>query len=525
MSQKHNSYIIKTRLNEWLLDSVLYICYFIILLIPPFLYVWTPSKTAKYLRNIYNKNWNSNYIIDITATERECENNSEKLTLGYWSGVGKDSCLCSFENKVQFATDDNSICKKRTYKEIFNCTSIQNADPLSLEKYNGVNLCVKRNADSYTRLHTTLKNNFKNNDITGYINYLSSYNVTISSEAIVDLKISTKTDLQGYNSSIGIGNGYFLYIKKISSTNNTIYDYNDLIVSIHFSNELICSYSDMSSTSFNNKSKNYIDYGNIEYCNKFSDTNLNISYDTLYYNDENPRMKPINIDSLPINDFYTSINSNNYYSTNSINLVDNENNKLVYQQYFYGIGCFRMESPEWHYKKFKNVRVIRKIAISIMVFGICLFALGIGFKIFKLFDNCIYNPCTYYIFSFFLFFSCITVLALSSCYHGFGYNTLNYLYDFNLYCQTDFSGRNGGYLHQGSNLEKQLINDLQLVLNLNLGLIITSCFCLIFMMVYYILNCDQHRMFILLPSEHLANSRNQNLKNNMIELNTYKNKI
>ena len=52
MSQKHNSYIIKTRLNEWLLDSVLYICYFIILLIPPFLYVWTPSKTAKYLRNI-----------------------------------------------------------------------------------------------------------------------------------------------------------------------------------------------------------------------------------------------------------------------------------------------------------------------------------------------------------------------------------------------------------------------------------------------------------------------------------------
>lgn len=124
MSQKHNSYIIKTRLNEWLLDSVLYICYFIILLIPPFLYVWTPSKTAKYLRNIYNKNWNSNYIIDITATERECENNSEKLTLGYWSGVGKDSCLCSFENKVQFATDDNSICKKRTYKEIFNCASM-----------------------------------------------------------------------------------------------------------------------------------------------------------------------------------------------------------------------------------------------------------------------------------------------------------------------------------------------------------------------------------------------------------------
>ena len=132
-----------------------------------------------------------------------------------------------------------------------------NAGPLSLEKYNGVNLCVKRNADSYTRLHTTLKNKFKNNDITGYINYLSSYNVTISSEAIVDLKISTKTDLQGYNSSIGIGNGYFLYIKKISSTNNTIYDYNDLIVSIHFSNELICSYSDMSSTSVNNKSKNY----------------------------------------------------------------------------------------------------------------------------------------------------------------------------------------------------------------------------------------------------------------------------
>lgn len=524
MSQKHNSYIIKTRLNEWLLDSVLYICYFIILLIPPFLYVWTPSRTAKYLRNIYNKNWNSNYIIDITTAEEECENNSEKLTLGYWSGVGKVSCLCSSENNVQFATDDNRICKKNIYKEIFNCKKIKNAEPFSITKYNGVNLCVKRSADSLTRLHTILKKEFKN-DIPSFIKYLSTNNVTINNEAIVDLKISTQNTMEGFNSSIEIGSGYYLHIKKISSSENTIYDYNDLIVSIHFSNELLCSYSDMSSISFNNKSKNYIDYGSREHCNKFSDAHLNASFDTLYYNDENPRIKPINVDSISIKDFYASMNSSDYYTTNNINLVDNENNKLVYQQYFYGIGCFRMESPEWHYKKFKNLKVIRKIAISIMVFGIVLFALGIAFKIFKLFDNCIYNPCTYYIFSFFLFFSAVTVLALSSCYHGFGYNTLNYLYDFNLYCQTDFRGENGGYLHQGSNIEKQLITDLQLVLNLNLGLIITSCLCLIFMVVYYILNCDQHRMFVLLPSEHLANSQNQNFKKNMIELNNYKNNI
>ena len=110
MTQK-NRFIIKQRLNEWILNTALYIVYFLLLIIPPFLYIWTPTRTAKYLRRIYNRNWSSNYITDIKVTTDKCDNGYETKILGYWSGVKKNSCLCK-SNNIQFASDDKEICKK-----------------------------------------------------------------------------------------------------------------------------------------------------------------------------------------------------------------------------------------------------------------------------------------------------------------------------------------------------------------------------------------------------------------------------
>ena len=104
MTQK-NRFIIKQRLNEWLLNTALYIVYFLLLIIPPFLYIWTPTRTAKYLRKIYNRNWSSNYMTDIKVTNDKCDSGYETKILGYWSGIAKNSCLCK-SSSIQFATDE-----------------------------------------------------------------------------------------------------------------------------------------------------------------------------------------------------------------------------------------------------------------------------------------------------------------------------------------------------------------------------------------------------------------------------------
>ena len=142
MTQK-NRFIIKQRLNEWLLNTALYIVYFLLLIIPPFLYIWTPTRTAKYLRKIYNRNWSSNYITDIKVTNDKCDSGYETKILGYWSGIAKNSCLCK-SSSIQFATDDNEICKKSKYKEIFQCSSLPIDSPFSISQYYGGKLCIKR---------------------------------------------------------------------------------------------------------------------------------------------------------------------------------------------------------------------------------------------------------------------------------------------------------------------------------------------------------------------------------------------
>ena len=140
--------------------------------------------------------------------------------------------------------------------------------------------------------------------------------------------------------------------------------------------------------------------------------------------------------------------------------------------------------------------------------------------IFKLFDNCIMYPCTYYILSFFLFFCNIAVITLSSIYYSFASSTVNYLKDFRMYCQTDYSQRSENSF-KGLSIETQMISDIEFAASLDIAIIVISCVCLALMIVFYALNCDQHKMFVLLPSEHYKNQNTResvNVNNVNIEL-------
>ena len=70
------------------------------------------------------------------------------------------------------------------------------------------------------------------------------------------------------------------------------------------------------------------------------------------------------------------------------------------------------------------------------------------------------------------------------------------------YCEMDYdSGKNYANM-----LEKKLVDDVEFVLSMCLGLIIIGGTTLVFLIAYYACNCDQHRMFILLPEQRKANN-------------------
>ena len=518
MTQK-NRFIIKQRLNEWLLNTALYIVYFLLLIIPPFLYIWTPTRTAKYLRKIYNRNWSSNYITDIKVTNDKCDSGYETKILGYWSGIAKNSCLCK-SSSIQFATDDNEICKKSKYKEIFQCSSLPIDSPFSISQYYGGKLCIKRDLNSMTRLHSTLKDNYNTKDKNEFLSYLNSHQINVDKNAITDILITKSNTPPDNYETIGSLDVLNVYIKRYGETTATIYQYNDFITDIHLYNELLCAYSSMSDISpyqDNRYDMNYIEYHN-EHCNSFSNNGLNVSYTNLYYNDNSTRVKKITND-LSTEDFY-SYNESNYYKTNGITIVNSDSSDLVYERYLYGIGCVKTSTPQSHYNKYKYVKILKKLSLSIVVVSIFVYSISIMFMIFKLFDNCIMYPCTYYILSFFLFFCNIAVITLSSIYYSFASSTVNYLKDFRMYCQTDYSQRSENSF-KGLSIETQMISDIEFAASLDIAIIVISCVCLALMIVFYALNCDQHKMFVLLPSEHYKNQNTResvNVNNVNIEL-------
>ena len=507
MKPNKHVYIFKERLNEWLFESVLYIGFFLIVLVSPFIYIWTPSRSAKYLREMYQRNWNKNYITEIQFTTASlCTEDYDQLTLGEWVGYeDKNNYYCYLQQNenVYFVFHSDKNYNDKTYKDLYKCKRLNSIKSIPITTYKGYSVCVKRSEHPLSKVHDDIKEgiNVNTNDIQEYIKALQTYTINFE-ETQLPIKTITFTDESNLNESTVI----------LMDNNISIYTLNTAIVNVHLFNELICSYDDISTlfpfttlpfkvdtnnlNTWNNPL--YIDYHGHSQCNKHS------SWKQSYYNIHNHYTILM---QSPLSSIYdtSSPSISEYYSQQGL-VISNEptypHSILIGENVLYGLDCPKMKSISDHLKKHKHIDTIRKISLAEIIFAILLFGLAVTFKMFKFCENLIMYPCTYYILSFLYFILLIGVIVLACVYYAFGTIAKNYINDFVFYCEMDYdSGKS-----YANGLEKKLVDDIEFVLIMCLGLIIIGGTTLVFLIAYYACNCDQHRMFILLPEQRKANN-------------------
>jgi hypothetical protein len=99
----NNNIKITHSLSEWLIEILLIVLYLLLIIMSPLLFMRTPTQTGKYLRKLYQRNWNNYLITNIyNFTSQNCTSNQTAITLGIWSGYKKDSCYCEFNSAIFF---------------------------------------------------------------------------------------------------------------------------------------------------------------------------------------------------------------------------------------------------------------------------------------------------------------------------------------------------------------------------------------------------------------------------------------
>ena len=161
--------------SDWILDIILFILYFLLVITCPMLYIRTPIKTSKYLRKLYDRNWNNGIISNIILNS-SCPTQSKSINLAIWSGYKKNSCYCTFNNTI-FFTEDKSICKKKTYNKFFSCNQISEISPVNITKYNNNYICITRISQNISTFHSNFINlyNEKKIDYKNYYDNLYDY--------------------------------------------------------------------------------------------------------------------------------------------------------------------------------------------------------------------------------------------------------------------------------------------------------------------------------------------------------------
>jgi hypothetical protein len=187
-----------------------------------------------------------------------------------------------------------------------------------------------------------------------YMNFLNTqgnFKNYIDPNAIIDIKMinltrySMKNLKQEFDIDLSPENGYniisidgenYLFYKRLGPAK--ILDVNNIIVDIHLFNEVWCSYLDISPPK-NLYYSDFINFGGFESCERMSNKNSNYTVD-----DNFKRQGRINFEfdkTTSKMDFYKSNGISAYYEKNNIryNTIDNFPPSLVYEKYFYGIGC------------------------------------------------------------------------------------------------------------------------------------------------------------------------------------------
>jgi hypothetical protein len=336
--------------------------------------------------------------------------------------------------------------------------------------------------------------------------------------AIIDLKIlNTKTfnateisnyyhNLSNYEEHKINNTDFSLFTLRLRSLNRpqNILDLQKVLVDIHLYNELWCAYLDLSSTYLKFKfSKEDINYGDIEHCENFY-LNKNSS---LTFNDNFVNSISLNFDfdnSASLFDFYDFNGITEFYNrlktrdpSNNPNLIKNSmygnfEPIMTAQKYFMGIGCLYSKEPLEHLKALKVpftlVRLSGAIAVLLTIGGF----IGFVYACAKGKDNC----GKFRVNAMFLLFVLMLICVLVSLSVDLlARQTLLYLQDYMIYCQTDFTNNQDNNALKVSAMENNFFELLLYVYKVSGSTSSSLFFGCLMLFVYLCSECRKKRAF------------------------------
>ena len=522
--------------SEWIIQLGLYILYFLLLVLCTKLYIHSPSKAPNYLLYQTKKNWESPYLVDLELVDetRNCRDGFTQLSLGQWSGITDYTCLCYNSDNIFFTTNKKSICKHNSetdkYRNTYICIELNKINSQVLNTYNNFKFCGKYSSKKIITYHNRISNKFLTyNNIDNY----KSKSISIDEPGIIDIKISNNNLAnQGY-----IEKGNNLYIKYSSNNAINIFEFNEFITDIHHTNELICTYEEMTNINTINdyhKNSRNVYYSNNNQCLR----NKNQEYKYFYIDDNYVRTSIIDIDinenlnkkneayrdNTNIIEYYNKIKTNN-----KVDILKYSNNFpiLVAQKYLYGIGCQYYDKVDFYFNLYRYFYHNKNIALSIIIFSLATSITAVIFVSFNLYKNCVDYPIVYLTFCIILVISLITDLTLAGVYLGYCSYLKYYFGKIFNECRIDFSGESNKLYNQynyfnynSSNkalpMEIGLYDDLNFVFYVSLVMVIDQSVILILLILYFIFNCYRYT-FISLRNEsgELIQSRRRQKKDLM----------
>ena len=513
--------------SEWIIQIGIHILFFCLIILCTKLYIYSPSKAPQYLIYQSQINWESRYLTNITLIpiNENCVQGYNVIQLGFWSGIDSDSsCICYSEDNVYFTTSNKKICKhnksNKKYKNIYICKKIPAIDKKTLTSYNGYKFCGQysnRNISSYHDEIITYINRGEN-----AIDLYKTHEFSLNSPGIIDIKLS-KNNMSHifteYEERFDNGSDkFYLYIKYSSSSNRVnIYEFNEFITSLHYSNELICTYDDMSNNIQINifyKNSRNVFYSN----NKKCLLTKNKEYKNYYIDDNFIRTSIVDVDigsninnkdkiykDYPeIQNYYNISISDNKY----INILNSGNKYplLVAQKYLYGVGC-------QYYKKLKSYNSLldyfyhnKNIALTIIIFTLASSVISIIFISFNMYRGCVDYPIVYLTFSIILVTCMLVDMIMSGIYLGFCIYLRKNMEKILSECRIDFSGKYSGsnyYMINYNNnnkslpIEVGLYEDLKYVLIIIIIMAVFEVVIFIMIIIYFCCNCYKYTFITL----------------------------
>jgi hypothetical protein len=510
--------------SEWIIQLGLYICYFLLLVLCTKLYIHSPSKAPIYLSYQTKKNWESQYLTDLKFANNngKCDDdNYKEIELGKWSGINNYACICYSSKKVFFTTNKKSICKYNSegnkYKNTYICKELNTINSETLKTYNGLKFCGKYSSKNISSYHNSIVNRFDSSNNIDY--YLQKSIILPANEyGILDIKIiesgnEEKLKSKGYNCTDN------LCIKKNNENSINILEFNEFIIDIHYSNELICTYEEMNNINPINdyyKNSRNVYKNNIKQCLN----NENEDYKNYYIDDNFVRTSIIDErveNILEMNTRYNQTpNIKKYYEdiNNEVDVMKYMTNYpiLVAQRYLYGIGCQYYEQISKYYSFFRYFYHNKNMAFSIIIFTLISSVTSIIFVSFNLYQNCVDYPTVYLTFCIILVASLVIDMILTGIYLGYCLYVRYFFSKIFNECRIDFSGliRESNYQHlynynqqtlnKALPMEIGLYEDLNFAMYVSLVMAVTEVIIFILLVIYFAFNCYRYT-FISLKNE------------------------